>query len=88
MSVYKRGSKWCFDFWVGGKRYRGSIPEARVKAQADAPKMQSEIKCMKDGTVKRRQPLHCCVISSLILSCRGLGLTSELGEKMSTVPKA
>jgi integrase len=35
MSVYKRGSKWCFDFWVGGKRYRGSIPEARVKAQAE-----------------------------------------------------
>src|SRR6187431_1070891 len=35
MSVFKRGSKWCFDFWVNGKRYRGSIPEARVKAQAE-----------------------------------------------------
>ena len=35
MSVFKRGSKWCYDFWVGGKRYRGSIPEARVKAQAE-----------------------------------------------------
>ena len=35
MSVYKRGSKWCFDFWIDGKRYRGAIPEARVKAQAE-----------------------------------------------------
>ena len=35
MSVFKRGSKWCYDFWVDGKRYRGSIPEARVKAQAE-----------------------------------------------------
>ena len=35
MSVLKRGNKWQYDFWVGGKRYRGSIPEARVKAQAE-----------------------------------------------------
>ncbi len=35
MSVFKRGKKWQYDFWVNGKRYRGSIPEARVKAQAE-----------------------------------------------------
>jgi len=35
VSVLKRGNKWQYDFWVGGKRYRGSIPEARVKAQAE-----------------------------------------------------
>jgi integrase len=35
MSVFKRGKKWQYDFWIGGKRYRGSIPEARVKAQAE-----------------------------------------------------
>lgn len=35
MSVLKRGNKWQYDFWVSGKRYRGSIPEARVKAQAE-----------------------------------------------------
>ena len=88
MSVYKRGSKWCFDFWVNGKRYRGSIQKPALRHKPNAPKMQSEIKCMKDGTVKIKQPLHCCAISSPILSCRGLGLTSELGEKMSTVLKA
>ena len=27
--------EWSYDFWVNGKRYRGSIPEARVKAQAE-----------------------------------------------------
>src|ERR671925_868050 len=35
MSVFKRGDKCQYDFWVNGKRYRGSIPEARVKAQAE-----------------------------------------------------
>ncbi len=35
MSVFKRGNKWQYDFWVDGKRYRGAIPEARVKAQAE-----------------------------------------------------
>lgn len=35
MSVFKRGNKWQYDFWVNGKRYRGPIPEARVKAQAE-----------------------------------------------------
>lgn len=35
MSVFKRGNKWQYDFWIDGKRYRGSIPEARVKAQAE-----------------------------------------------------
>jgi len=35
VSIFKRGEKWQYDFWVNGKRYRGSIPEARVKAQAE-----------------------------------------------------
>jgi len=35
MSVFKSGNKWCYDFWVNGKRYRGAIPEARVRAQAE-----------------------------------------------------
>ncbi len=35
MTVFKRGKRWQYDFWVNGKRYRGSIPEARVKAQAE-----------------------------------------------------
>jgi integrase len=35
VAVIKRGKKWQYDFWVNGKRYRGSIPEARVKAQAE-----------------------------------------------------
>ncbi len=35
MSVFKRGNRWQYVFWVAGKRYRGSIPEARVKAQAE-----------------------------------------------------
>jgi integrase len=35
MSVFKRGGRWQYDFWVNSRRYRGSIPEARVKTQAE-----------------------------------------------------
>ena len=83
MSVFKRGSKWCYDFWVNGKRYRGSIPEARVKAQAEPPNTQFAIKCMKVLTVYRKLPLRCCGISSPTLSYLGLGLTNERGCMMS-----
>ncbi|HEX7999610.1 MAG TPA: site-specific integrase [Pyrinomonadaceae bacterium] len=41
MSVHRRKKKgkflitWWYDFWVSGRRYRGSIPEARTKWQAE-----------------------------------------------------
>lgn len=41
MSVFRRKKKgkllktWCYDFWILGRRYRGSIPEARTKWQAE-----------------------------------------------------
>lgn len=34
MSVTKRGNRWYFYIKIRGQRYRGAIPEARVKAQA------------------------------------------------------
>ena len=34
MSIYKRGSRWCYDIKIKGTRYRGTIPEARTKYQA------------------------------------------------------
>jgi integrase len=35
MAVRKRKNRWHYDFQVRGQRYRGSIPEARNKAQAE-----------------------------------------------------
>jgi integrase len=35
MAVRKRGDRWHYDVQVRGERYRGSIPEARNKAQAE-----------------------------------------------------
>ena len=35
MSVRKRKNRWHYDFQVCGVRHRGSIPEARNKAQAE-----------------------------------------------------
>ena len=83
MSVFKRGSKWCYDFWVNGKRYRGSIPEARVKAQAERAENAIRDQVYEGRTVNRKLPLRCCGISSPILSCLGLRLTSERGCTMN-----
>jgi len=35
MAVRKRGGRWPDDFMIKRKRYRGTIPEARTKAQAE-----------------------------------------------------
>jgi integrase len=35
MSVYKRGNKWHYAFAIRAVRYRGAIPEARTKFQAE-----------------------------------------------------
>ena len=34
MSIHKRGSRWCYYIKIKGTRYRGTIPEARTKYQA------------------------------------------------------
>jgi hypothetical protein len=43
MSVRKRKNRWHYDFQVRGKRYRGSIPEARNKAQAERAEAQIKL---------------------------------------------
>lgn len=35
MPVRKRGGVWYYDFQIKGTRYRGSIPEARLKSEAE-----------------------------------------------------
>jgi hypothetical protein len=35
MPVHKRGIKWHYAFAIRGVRYRGAIPEARTKFQAE-----------------------------------------------------
>ena len=40
MATYKRGSVWYYNFMIRRKRYRGSIPEARTKAQAERVETQ------------------------------------------------
>lgn len=44
MSVYKRGTHWHYRFRLRGVRYRGALPEARTKFQAE----QAEIKLKQD----------------------------------------
>ena len=40
MSVRKRGGRWHYDFMIKTRRYRGVIPEARTKAQAERAETQ------------------------------------------------
>ena len=83
MSVFKRGSKWCYDFWVNGKRYRGSIPEARVKAQAERAEhaIRDQVYEGTYGAPKTPAPLLRDFITDT--SCLGLRLTSERGCMMN-----
>ena len=83
MSVFKRGSKWCYDFWVNGKRYRGSIPEARVKAQAERAEhvLRDQVYEGTYGKQKTPAPLLRDFITDTFLPC--LRLTNERGYMMS-----
>ncbi len=40
MAVRKRGGRWHYDFMIKASRYRGVIPEARTKAQAERAETQ------------------------------------------------
>lgn len=44
MPVRKRGGVWYYDFQIKGVRYRGSIPEARLKSEAE----QAEVERRKE----------------------------------------
>lgn len=39
----KRGCSWYYDFMIKGVRYRGAIPEARTKAQAEKAEMKQRL---------------------------------------------
>ena len=43
MSVKKRKNRWHYDFQVRGVRHRGSIPEARNKAQAERAEVRIKL---------------------------------------------
>lgn len=58
MSVLKRGKRWHYAFQYEGVRYRGAIPQARTKKQAQAVEAQLRLDLFagKPG-VKRQVPL-------------------------------
>ena len=35
MTIRKRGTRYYYDFMIRRQRYRGAIPEARTKAEAE-----------------------------------------------------
>jgi integrase len=40
MTVRKRGDVWYYDFQIKGVRYRGSVPEARLKSEAEVAEVE------------------------------------------------
>ena len=81
MSVYKRGkgTHWHYYFRVRGVRYRGSIPEARTKKDAE----QAESKIKQDvfeGRYGKRDTGTMTVSSlSLRFTCLGPSRTKPHG---------
>ena len=44
MTIRKRGTRYYYDFMIRRQRYRGALPEARTKAQAE--RAETKIKTM------------------------------------------
>jgi hypothetical protein len=72
MPVQKRGDKWHYAFCIRGVRYRGAIPEARTKFEAE--KAETKIRqdvyegryvgqrvCHNFATTQERPPLLAAV---------------------------
>ena len=87
MSVFKRGNKWQYDFWVKGKRYRGPIPEARVKAHAERAETTIRDQVYEGKYGKGVEAPFYATLSPTP-SYPGLRSTSEPGEKMFTGRRA
>ena len=86
MSVYKRGkgTHWHYYFRVRGVRYRGSIPEARTKQQAE--QAESKIKqelFEKRFEVEKREPSFSPTFSMMFIY-PGPRSTRNRGATMST----
>jgi integrase len=56
MAVRKRGGRWHYDFMIKTKRYRGVIPEARTKAQAERAETQIRQDAYEDKYEKAAAP--------------------------------
>src|SRR2546425_624619 len=52
MSVRKRGNRWWYDFSVHNVRYRGSLPQARTKRQAQDLEYRLRVS-VYDGNYRR-----------------------------------
>ncbi len=63
MSTYKRGKRWCYYIRIKGTRYRGTIPEARTKYQAQQAetRIRNQIFEGKYGTFQSNKTLRALV---------------------------
>ena len=75
MTIRKRGTRYYYDFMIRRQRYRGAIPEARTKAQAERAetKIKSLVYERKYGKVSASIPFAEFVHS---VYCRGPGQTN------------
>ena len=56
MTVRKRGGRWHYDFMIKTRRFRGVIPEARTKAQAERAETQIRQDVYEDKYEKATAP--------------------------------
>jgi hypothetical protein len=65
MTIRKRGTRYHYDFMIRWQRYRGALPEARTKAEAEQPETKIKTKFMSESMAKSQQaydsPSSCTV---------------------------
>jgi integrase len=57
MPTYKRGKHWHYAFMIRGVRYRGAIPEARTKAQAERVEAKRREEVYEGTYGRERKPI-------------------------------
>ena len=65
MTIRKRGTRYHYDFMIRRQRYRGALPEARTKAEAEQAETKIKTKSMSASMAKSQQaygsPSSCAV---------------------------
>jgi meiotically up-regulated gene 157 (Mug157) protein len=58
MTIRKRGTRYYYDFMIRRQRYRGAIPEARTKAEAEQAetKIKNKVYERKYGKISASRP--------------------------------
>ena len=57
MALYERGAKWHYDFFIGGRRYRGSTKQkSKTRARVIESAIMAEVRERGESAIPRKAP--------------------------------